>query len=323
MSSPVVCVVILCWNSYADTARCIAAVRAQTYTPCRILVIDNGSADGSAARLRGHAEIELVALTHNTGYTGGNNIGMAHAFAQGADYVWLLNGDAIAEPPTLATLVAHAEADPTLGLVSPLLRAQAGEVVFACARFDLAIPAYQPTEDVTEAMAWHAAAPDRIVLHGTALLIRRALWERIGGLDDAFFAYWEDVDYSIRAALAGFRNTTVFTAAVGHDPKPSKTAPDSIRPHVYYYVARNEILLWRKHAGGARRLKALLWNLSAHLHQVALMPAYRDGVEAILAGLWVGWRGRSGPRGGGGMPQPLRGLLRSAPALWVALLRRI
>ena len=324
MSPPVVCVVILCWNGYADTARCIASVREQTYAPCRILVVDNGSADGSAARLRDHAEIELVALPHNAGYTGGNNVALEHAFAQGADYVWLLNSDAVAEPRTLATLVAVAETDRAIGLASPLLREQSGarEVGFACARVDLAVPSYQPTRDVTEAIAWHAAVPDRIVLHGTALLIRRALWERIGGLDDSFFAYWEDVDYSIRAAQAGFRNVTAFAAAVGHDSKPAKTAPESIRPHVYYYVARNEILLWRKHARGLPRLKALLWNLSAQLFQLSLMPAYKDGVEAILAGLWDGWCGRGGPRGARQMPQPLRGLLRSAPGLWVALLRR-
>jgi GT2 family glycosyltransferase len=258
------------------------------------------------------------------GYTGGNNVAITHAFARGADYVWLLNSDAVAEPDCLARLVETAEAAADIGLVSPVIRPRldAPTVEFACGRFDLTIPSYLPSGDVELARAWHVSASHRTAVHGTALLVRRALWERIGGLDDAFFAYWEDVDYSIRSALAGFRNVVAFDVSIGHKAKPTMAAPETIKPHVYYYVARNELLMWRKYATGVRRLKAALWNLARQLRQIDRMRSYDAGTEAILAGIWDGWRGVQGPRGATRMPQPLRGLLRRWPSLWLAVIDR-
>jgi hypothetical protein len=324
VSTPLVYVVILNWNNYDATAQCVRSVREQSYGAYRILVIDNGSTDGSAEQLRTHNDIELIQLDQNLGYTGGNNIALAHAFAEGAAYVWLLNNDALAEPDTLATLVERAETDATIGLVSPLLRSCLGnrDVETACAGFDLSIPSYQSTADLTEADQWHSASPRCVALYGTALLIRRALWQRIGALDDAYFAYWEDIDYSIRSVLAGFRNVTVFGASVGHEAKPSQTAPETINPYVYYYVVRNELLLWRKHTPGIRYLKAALWSLAAKLRQIVGMPSHDAGIEAVLAGLWDGWRGVGGPRGNRRMPQPLRGMMRRWPHVWLAVLNR-
>jgi GT2 family glycosyltransferase len=326
VSRPLVYVVVLNWNNYADTAQCIESVYRQTYEFRHILVIDNGSTNGSAMQLRHYENsLELLLLQENKGYTGANNIGMAHAFAHKADYVWLLNNDATAEPTALARLVEIAEAAPDIGLASPLIRTQldAPAVEFACGRFDLTVPSYLPSGDVALARQWHAVSPDRVVLHGTGLLVCRALWERIGGLDDTFFAYWEDVDYSIRSVLAGFRNVTAFDVAIGHEAKPTMTAPEVIRPHVYYYVARNELLMWRKYVTGRRYLRATLWNLSRQLQQIARMRTYDAGTQAILAGLWDGWRGMQGPRGMGRMPQPLCGMLRRWPKLWVTLLDRL
>lgn len=325
MSRPLVYVVVLNWNSYPDTVQCIQSVCRQTYDSHRILVVDNGSTDGSADRLRNHDGcIELITLAENTGYAGGNNIALAHAFSHEADYVWLLNSDAIAEPATLAALIDLAEGSAEIGLVSPLIRQQleSPAVEFAAGRFDLAVCTYLPNGDVDLARAWQVSAPQQVVLHGTALLVRRALWERIGGLDDAFFAYWEDVDYSIRSARAGFRNVVAFDVSVGHEAKPTMTAPETIKPHVYYYVARNELLMWRKYATGIRLLKAVLWNLARQLRQIDRMRSYRAGTEAILAGLWDGWRGTQGPRGAGRMPQPLRALMQRWPGLWLAFIDR-
>ena len=120
---PLVYIVILNWNGRPDTLRCVASLETQTYSNYRILVLDNGSTDDSVYMLRRLGDrIRLIEIPVNLGYTGGSNLAMRDAFESGADYVWLFNNDAVAEPETLAKLVAVCEADTGIGLASPLVR---------------------------------------------------------------------------------------------------------------------------------------------------------------------------------------------------------
>jgi GT2 family glycosyltransferase len=319
-SGPFVQIVILNWNSLEDTLRCIESLERQTYPNVRITVVDNGSADDLSSL---DSRFNLIRLPANLGYTGGNNHAMRDAFAHGADYVWLFNNDATAEPDTLTKLIAACEADPTIGLASPLVREQNdhARIGFACGLFDLSIASYRPTADIAEARQWHAAYPDRIALWGTAMLVTRSMFETAGELDDQLFAYWEDLDYSIRSTLSGFRNVTVFETSIFHPSKPTIIAPDLVRPHYYYYMARNEILLWRKFGRGQRFLKSLIWILHRQLRQIQRMPNHVIGQDAVLAGLWDGWRDIGGlhdPKRR--MPFLLRKTLSAYPTLWIRLM---
>src|SRR5271165_3737452 len=92
-------IVLVNWNSYADTARCLHSLAAKTYPNAEIIVVDNGSKDESLAKLR--AEFPTVTFIHsqeNTGFTGGNNLGIEHALQAGCDHVLLLNNDTIVLP---------------------------------------------------------------------------------------------------------------------------------------------------------------------------------------------------------------------------------
>ena len=294
---PLVAIVVLNWNGAEDTLRCIASLARQTHPNFRILVVDNGSTDGSTERLRALGDrITLIESTKNLGYTGGNNLGMARAMADGADYVWLFNNDAIAEPDTLARLVAACEADPGIGLASPLVRDDADPALihFAGGRFDLDTPIYEPTEDLEKARAWQEADPGHMALWGTAMLARRALVEKIGLLDERIFAYWEDIDYSIRGALAGFRNVMVFDAVVFHAAKPTILSPREVKPYYFYFMARNEILMWRKFCRPVKFLKSVRWTLRRQARQIARMTDSAPHVDAVLDGIWDGLRGKGG-----------------------------
>jgi hypothetical protein len=321
---PLVHIVVLNWNGFEDTLRCVGSLERQTYPNFRIIVVDNGSIDGSLNALSALGErITLTVLPENLGYTGGNNFAMRAAFGSGAEYVWLFNSDAEADPNALAGIVAVCEADPAVGLASPLvLEADDHHAVqFGCGVFDLDIPQYRPSYDVDQARAWQTEFPDRIALHGTALLIRHALYQAIGGLDDHFFAYWEDIDYSIRSAIAGFRNIAVLDTAIYHDSKPTRAAPETIKPHYYYFYSRNELLMWRKFCSGRKYLRAVAWILQRQLRQIARMPGNTAGIDAILAGLWhgltsVGGRYDDARR----MPWPLSAVLRRYPGFWIRLL---
>ena len=311
MAAPRVTAIVLSWNNFPDTRACLLALRAQDYPALSIRVVDNASTDGSLAALRAEfPDIALHANERNLGYTGGNNLAIRAALADGAAFVWLFNNDAVAAPDVLSRLVAIAGADPGIGLLSPLIaRAAPGAGFdFAGGLIDMAGGGYQTTEDPAQGQAWQAAHPDRFMLTGTALLARRALVERIGVLDERFFAYWEDTDYAWRALRAGWRNHLAFGVTVGHAAKPP-AATGLGRPHFYYYMARNELLFWRKHRG-ARAARPLLWALRRQTRLAEAARASPATQAAIMAGLWDGLLGR------GGAYDPARRM--PAPARWLA-----
>ena len=325
---PRVAIIILNWNKWQVTLECLESLKSLRYPNVRVLVVDNGSTDGSPEHLRDlplHAT--LLANAENLGYTGGNNQAIAQALAEGADYVWLLNNDAVVTPDALSLLVAAAERDPGLGMVAPLLRRpdEDAESEAVGLLFDLDRPALEVTTDVETARRWQAERPDRVALVGAALLVRRALLERVGGFDDRLFAYDEDIDLSIRSVQAGFRNAVEFAAVVHHRPRPA-AATDArvVAPHVYYFMTRNDILLWRKHCTRRRAWKAAMWVMHrrlGHIRDWQLRGRHDDVVDAMLSGLWDGWRGVGGGyRPERRMPWPLRGLLLAAPGLWIGLL---
>ena len=292
---PNVAIVVLNWNDAASTRRAIAALRGVGRSRTRIIVVDNGSSEPIRLPLGEPGDdVTLIASPVNLGYAGGNNLALQRAFSDGADFVWLFNNDALCPGETLARLIAACQADPSIGLVSPVVldEQEPERVQIACGTFDLAVPTHIPCYDLATARILMATKSNRITLSGAALLIRRSVYEAIGGLDEALFAYWEDTDYSIRAAMAGYRNVLVADAVVYH---PAKRVGDgaAIRPHFYYYMARNEILLWRKHARPVAALRAVIW---VFRRQLGLLrgTARAEVRQAILAGLWDGVCGAGG-----------------------------
>lgn len=119
MTQPMVLAITLNWRQAETTLACVRALQAMAYPNLRILVIDNGSEDGSAARLAAELppEARLLALPENLGFAAGNNVGLREAIAQAFDFALLVNNDAFAAPDMLARLLA--ETAPDVGLVSP------------------------------------------------------------------------------------------------------------------------------------------------------------------------------------------------------------
>lgn len=315
---------MLNWNDGDTTLACLRALARTRYDRLTTIVVDNGSHDGSADRIA--AEMPAVRLVRNPvnlGFTGGVNTGIRAAMDLGADFVWLLNSDALTGPDVLARLVDVAQADPAIGLVSPVFNDPDApdRLEFCLGRFDPRSRVADQTTDPAVAARWMAQEPDRVLLIGTALLVSRRLIETIGMLDDRFFAYVEDVDYSLRSTAAGFRNVAVPDAVVGHKFKEPVQRPDSVPPYLHYLITRNYLLLWRKLGGPFLFSRAMLWFVRARLLQMARMPDQHAAIEALLAGLWEGWLGRGGPyRPKARMPRPLAALLRWCPRGWVCLL---
>ena len=320
---PNVAVIILHWNDEAATLACLNELRSTDYTNYSTIVVDNGSTTGSAERIGLAGQVDLMTNPTNLGYTGGVNVGIGRAMAAGADYVWLLNSDAATRPDVLSLLVAAAEADQRIGLVSPVFhdpeRPDVAE--FCLGRFDPASRYATQTADPAIAREWQQNFPDQILVLGTALLIRRRLIETIGTLDPTFFAYVEDVDYSLRALAAGFRNVFVPEAVVLHKFKQPTDNPGGVPAYLHYFITRNYLLLWRKLPRPMLMRRAALWFLHQRLTQIAKMRDVPAAIDAVLAGLWDGVRGIGGPyRPGRKAPWLLRATLGRYPAFFLAVL---
>jgi hypothetical protein len=307
---PRVATLILNWHDEATTIACVHATRGGTYPNQTVYVLDNAATPESRAALAGLAPFaRLLESAENLGFTGGMNLLATAALADGADYLWLLNNDATPEPDTLSTLVAAAEADPSIGLVTPLICEEDGSCSYAGVRAEFASFSFPTTTDPAEARQWQAEAPGEMLLWGTALLIRRTLAERAGLLDPRFFAYCEDTDLSIRSLHAGFINHIAFDARVLHPTK--RIGEAEVARHVYYLRSRNTWLLLRKHCAWRNWPKTALLQIRRDALLAARLGGAGPAVDAILAGYWDAMRSRFGAYDPNArMPRPLAAVLR-------------
>lgn len=311
--TPLVLIVLLNWNSADETISAVHSVRAMDYSNYRVLIVDNASQDDSLSRLRPLVSdnLELLESPINTGYTGGCNHGMKHALELDAQYVWLLNNDAVVAPHTLSSLVSLAESDSSIGLVTPRIASlDEDRLTFAGGIISIKDHLYNETHDPEVAREWSSRYPNGGLVIGTAMLIRTDVIRKIGMLDTRFFAYFEDIDYSARSAQAGFRNVVDPDSVVRHLEKNRNTRPFEIKPHYWYYMARNESRFWRKHLGLMGSLRQSWYSFNGFLRHYNRLDDKRESKIALLAGLWDGWMDRSGPfHPGIRMPSPVASLV--------------
>ncbi|MEO6912108.1 MAG: glycosyltransferase family 2 protein, partial [Edaphobacter sp.] len=288
--APSVLIVILNWNSHEETLTVIESVLQMDSANFRIVIIDNGSTDDSVTFLKEiiSERVQLILSPENIGFTGGCNLGFDLALRENADYVWMLNNDSVTRTETLSSMIQLAEADSTIGLVSPMVASlqEPSKLLNAGGIYHPEIPIFSSTRKLQEARDWAATRPNQVMLMGTALLVRVSLIRKIGKLDPAMFAYWEDTDFSLRSIQAGFRNVVDFNSVIYHKEKSAGTEAHSMKPHYWYYMARNEIRFWKKHAKLSARAKTLWWAYESQLSNLRLLRGNKVSRQAILAGLW-------------------------------------
>ncbi len=227
-----VAVVIVNFNGEALLPDCLAALGAQTLAPDEIVVADNGSRDGSLALLRAHHPgVRVAELGRNLGFAGGANRGVR---ATAAPWVCVLNSDATPAPDWLAQLTAAPRDERTWALGSVLVSAATGRIESAGDQYSAAGYAYKllrdrPLDELPADPYPVFAAP------GAAPVFRRDVFDALGGYEERFFLYYEDVDLAFRAVLAGWHALLVPSARVVH--RLGATTRSHARAR--FYVARN------------------------------------------------------------------------------------
>jgi GT2 family glycosyltransferase len=271
--TPRVTTIILNWNGLRDTLECIGSVTNLDYPDMHVLVVDNGSTDGSPSVIREkYPSVTLLQNEKNIGFAGGNNLGMEKALEMGTDYLWLLNNDTVVEKDTLGKLVAATMESPEVGLASPAIyfHEEPDRIQFCGSYIDWNRKRIVKIEE-GEIIPGDG---ENISLWGTALLIKRKVVEEVGYLNEKYFAYHEDEEYCMRAARAGFRCVVVPEARIFH--KNSRSTGSNDAPMQVFLRSRNMFFLWADPLAGPAR----------YLHFLRRVPAGEEpaGIRGGLHG---------------------------------------
>ena len=248
---PLVGVIVLNWRQPEVSLRCLASVAESTYPNLRVYFVDNGSGDGSPGRIReAFPAVQVIETGENLGYAGGNNRGIEQSLADGCDYVFILNNDAVVAADCVALLAAAGQANPRAGLLQPVILAwQDGERRYALGRWRPRWKTFRKLQmddplsagTVTQC-SWAS---------GCALFCCAALLRETGGFDEDFFLCWEEIDLAFRAAERGWSAGVVHGAEVRHEGSVSFGGREA--PVLEYFNRRNRLLWASRHLPPGQR----------------------------------------------------------------------
>lgn len=199
-------IIVLNYNGKDVVKNCLTSVFKNDYPGFEVVVIDNNSTDGSFEFAKaGFSKAHFIKNEENLGYAAGNNVGIRFALERMADFVLLLNNDTEVEKDFLTRLADAAERDEKIGLVSPVIfNGHTRQVWFSGGKISwLTMKTAHSQAVLTEDYC------ETGFITGCAMLVRAAVFKEIGLLDEDFFLYWEDADFSVRARRAGFKNVVV------------------------------------------------------------------------------------------------------------------
>lgn len=295
--------IVLSWNGREDTLRCLDSLAAIEHSDLGVVCVDNASTDGSAQAVRERfPQVVLIEAGANLGYSGGNNLGVRHALDNGARWIVLVNNDATVAPDVIDGFEQAARTVPDAGML-------AGKVYFA----DRPQTIWFAGQRVSELLGYsgrprgygRADGPrygrvgptDRA--SGALVAVSREMIEAVGPLDDALFAYVEDVDWSLRARSAGFKVVFAPGARAWHRVSAS-TGGEAASTQSLYYSVRNTVTVLERHRplGPAGSLLRRSMIVATFAMRALTRSNRREALAAVRAGFDDARHGRLGPRPG-------------------------
>jgi GT2 family glycosyltransferase len=219
-TNPRVAVVVLTWNGRALTLACLESLASLEYEAVTVIVVDNGSTDGTASAVRDRygERVTIIENPRNLGFSGGNNVGIRRALADGADLVLLLNNDTTVDPGLVRRLVDVIRSSNDIGIVGPKIyyASPPDRIWFAGGEVSLSRGTTRHIGIRERDTGRYDSTRDVDYVTGCALMARREVFEAIGDLDPVFRAYYEDADFCMRARRSGFRVVYVPSGKVWH-----------------------------------------------------------------------------------------------------------
>jgi GT2 family glycosyltransferase len=291
---PAVAAVVLNYNGLADTIDCVQSLKRSMYANLKIILVDNASTDGSQTSLPTRfPDVPLIVQPSNTGYAAGNNAGIRLALEQGARYILILNNDVIVAPDMLSVMVEKAEQRVQVGIVSGLVfyPGTPADVFSAGGHFSKWLCAGMNTGIVRHREGQEWVECDVTYACGALQLVRREVFESVGLLDERFFMYFEDLEFS-RRVLKKFIISFTPRATACHKSGGGKGWRSYTELYLYFYT-RNRFLVFASDPLVYRIYVAAYAALNAIAKTCVLsLNLRRDSTRTRrqLKALWAGYR---------------------------------
>jgi GT2 family glycosyltransferase len=245
-----VSVVICTRNRPGFLQNCLTCLARQHCRPAEIVVVDNGSAPGSVARIRdAFPQIAIHELGENRGFAGGVNHALRDVLASPSSYVLLLNSDTVLPAGSITALVAAMQQRPEVGIATPkIYYTDSSRRLWGIG--GTMLPHWMLVHGMDELDDGQYDTHNFDFVFGCAMIIRREVIETIGLFDERFFFYYEDTDYCLRARAAGFAVALLPDISVWHDGSYST---EHVRPWRTFLHIRSRMIFFFKYLGYAAR----------------------------------------------------------------------
>ena len=274
------------FRSAEETIGLLRSLAAQTSDAFDVIVVDNDSPESDRVRLASYASasplhLDVIYSDRNRGFSGGNNLGIRKALAQGSEWIMLINPDTTVEPTFVRDLRSHLPSEPSL---------------VGCALGENDRTAYAGAVRWLSTTLAHVYRPHtrKGYAIGAAMLVHRDVFTGAGLLDERYFLYFEDADYTMKVREAGLPVAFIDSPVVTH--AVSATTRTLGAPLLLRYHTRNALLFNRSHGPWWVRAALPFWAGFILLKQglKAVVPSRRPAATAIAAGIMDHYRGHYG-----------------------------
>jgi len=245
--TPSAWIIILNWNGKHHLCDCLGSLSAIDYTNYRILLVDNASADGSVIYVKEtFPHVQIIGNSCNLGFAEGNNVGIRYALSQGADYLVLLNNDTKVEPDFLSRLIGRGEEKKDIGVLGGKVLMFQNPGIINSTGINLNRFAYGWDRDFGEnAGTLKREGGEVLAVTGCLMAIKKEVFKRIGLLDSAYFAYYEDLDFCLRVwKYTNFKIEYVPDAIIYHKFSASSSLNSRYKRR---QMTRNQYRIFFKH----------------------------------------------------------------------------
>jgi hypothetical protein len=250
MEKKVYCIV-LNWNGKRYLKNCLDAVIASSYKNLKIIVVDNGSTDGSGEFVKAnYKQITLIKNRSNMGWTGGNNKGIKYALKNGADVIFILNNDTEIEKRCIEELLAVLESREDIGVVGPKIYLSVNgkktkRISFVGGKFTpnryFGIHKHNNKIDTGK----YNKVKETDFITGAAIMVKSNVFKKVGLFDDKYFIYYDEADFCVRTRENGYKIFIVPKGIVYHE---FSGTVELNSPFQNYYTTRNHYLFVEKNA---------------------------------------------------------------------------
>ena len=278
-----IAIILVNWKNYDDTKDCLKSLYLSNNASFSIIVIDNESKEKSASKLKeSFPQITILPQETNLGFTGANNIGIKYGLTLGAEYIMLLNNDTIVPKNFMIPLLTTLRSNPQIAAIQPkIMFADNPNKIWSGGGIYYSFIASTKTIGYNQINTEKYSKPKCLDwLTGCCILIKAEIVSEVGLLNNQFFAYYEDVDWSLRIRKLGYLlaynpSIPIYHKAGASSKTKNKSADGFLSPFVHFLNIRNHIFLVRLHAKGFHAINA---------HVFLLLKIISYGLYFILKG---------------------------------------